>query len=47
MMARYAPPECTIDELWEDVDEHNARLLNKIRPSRDSALDIAAWAKTQ
>ena len=47
MPMRSAPPQKSIDELEEDLEEHNQRLLFRVRSSGDVILDQKAWEKTQ
>ena len=39
--------ECSVEDLWIGIDEHNASILSSVRPSGDENLDAASWEKSE
>ena len=39
--------ECTVPDLWLDIDDHNASILTAVRPSGDEHLDAAFWDSSE
>ena len=46
MLPRITPSECSVDSLEGDLDDHNARVLQRVKSTGDDELDHEPWKKS-